>query len=159
MVSFNQKSEQPKRDYEDKFSEELPDIDSIREKYGAVIWCDYTDCIYNKKVAEDEGIQRTTGTLLRNRTYNPINEQEHIWPNLCIRGEIGIRFTKVVSNKTSTSQNVPTCFTPAQRKSGHVDFMNTLQSDMSPLGGSMDSQAPNDSGYGALDGGTTIYDN
>ena len=73
QVSFNQKAEKPKREYADKFSEEVPDIDAIKEKYGAVVWCDYTDCLYNKKVADEEGLQRTTGTLLRNRTYNPIS--------------------------------------------------------------------------------------
>ena len=67
MVSFNQKKEQPKRDYEDKFSEELPDLEALKEKYGTIVWCDFTDCLYNKNV-EDEGIQRTTGSILRNRT-------------------------------------------------------------------------------------------
>ena len=155
MVSFNQKAEEPHRDYEDKYSEEMPDIEAIKEKYGTVVWCDFKDCLYNKSV-EEEGLQRTTGTILRNRTYNPISEQEHIWPRLCVRGEIAIKFTKVVSNKTSTAQNVPSCFTTAARKSGHIDFMNSLQSDLSPTGGSMDSQAPNLDGYGHLDS-NSIY--
>ena len=157
QVSFNQKAEKPKREYADKFSEEVPDIDAIKEKYGAVVWCDYTDCLYNKKVADEEGLQRTTGTLLRNRTYNPISEQENILTNLCVRGEIAIKYTKVLSNKTSTAQHVPSCFCPAQRKSGHVDFMNLLQPDGSALGGNIDSQHPSDAGYGGLDSGN-IYE-
>ena len=112
--------------------------------------------LYNQSV-EEAGVQRTSGTILRNRTYSPISEQEHIWTRVCIRGEIGVRFMKVVSNKTSTAQNVPSCFSTATRKTGHIDFMNTLQSDMSPLGGNMDSQAASLDGYGALDG-NSIYD-
>ena len=156
QVMFNEKAEEPHRDYEDKYSEEMPDIDAIKAKYGTVVWCDFKDCLYNKSV-EEEGLQRTTGTILRNRTYNPISEQEHIWPRLCVRGEIAIKFTKVVSNKTSTAQNVPSCFTTAARKTGHIDFMNSLQSDGAPYGGSMDSQAPDISGYGALDS-NSMYD-
>ena len=153
QVHFNEPLKRKKRDYKDKFPKGMKTLEDVKKEYGTVVWCKYLKCKNNKEV---EGLQRTSGTILGNRAYNPINEQEHIWPRLCVRGEIAIKFTKVVSNKTSTAQNVPSCFTTAARKSGHIDFMNTLQSDLSPMGGSMDSQAPDISGYGHLDS-NSIY--
>ena len=96
------------------------------------------------------------GTVLNNKTYKPISEQEHIWPGICTREEIAIKFDEVRGTSGSKIK-VPSCFVAATNKTGHIDFMNSLQSDGTPYGGSMDSQAPDISGYGALDS-NSMYD-
>ena len=145
MVSFNQKAEEPQRDYEDKYSEEMPDIEAIKEKYGTVVWCDFKDCLYNKSV-EEEGLQRTTGSILRNRTYNPINEQEHVWEGICTKSEIAIKYDEIVT-ASGTKFKVPSCFSAVTGVSGHIDFSRLLQPDGSPFGGSIESQSNRNTGY------------
>ena len=90
--------------------------------------------------------------LLKNRTYKPIGEQEHIWSTICTRDEIGIKFQEVTpSGKKNTSVKVPFCFVAANKSSGHIDFSRFLNSDGSPLGGNIDSQHVSDDGYGIYD--------
>ena len=146
QVSFSTPNDKEEKEYKDKFTKELPTMEDVKKKYGAVIWCKYTGCKYNEEV---EGLQRTSGSLLKNSTYSPLSEQESIWSNICTRGEIGINFDEV--RTTSTKVKVPSCFVASTKKTGHVDFSRFLQSDGTPIGGNIDSQHVSDAGYGALD--------
>ena len=81
------KGERPKRDYEDKFPEGLPTLEDVKEALGVVVWCKFFHCIYNQEV---QGLQRTSGTILKNPIYEPLAEQEAIWSGICTRDEIAI---------------------------------------------------------------------
>ena len=150
QIHFTSEREEVKRDYEDKFTEDLPTIKDVKEKYGVVVWCKYIGCKYNQEV---KGLQRTSGTLLKNSTYQPIVEQEAIWPAICTRDEIAIKFDDVKVG-LSSKLKVPSCFTASSKSAGHIDFSKFLNSDGSPLGGNISSQNESDAGYGALDGNT-----
>ena len=136
--SFNTPNERVKYPYEDTFTEEIPDMESLKTQKGTVVWCDYIDCINNK---EAEGVRRTTGSILKNVAYNPLNEQEHIWTRVCGRDEIAIQFKRSVSPSGGTFK-VPACFTASTKVKGHLDFAKLLQSDGTPYGGSIESQNP-----------------
>lgn len=142
-ISFNSPVEQERKEYKDSFPDDFPTMENVTQKYGVVVWCQHTKCLHNKAI---EGLQRTTGTILKNRSYNPINEQEHIWSNICTRAEIAIKFDAVVTAEGSKTK-VPSCFTAVTGTSGHMDFSSLLQSDGSPLGGNIDSQSTVNSGY------------
>ena len=75
------------RKYEDTFPKDLPTIEDVKAKYGTVIWCKFTDCKYNQEV---DDLQRTSSSIMKNKTYKPIGEQEHIWVNVCTKDEISI---------------------------------------------------------------------
>ena len=152
-ISFNSGVDEKKRKYEDTFPETLPTIEDVKEKYGVVVWCKYVKCKYN---AEVEGLQRTSGTLLKNMAYQPIVEQDAIWPFICTRGEIAIKFDEV-RGKGGSKTKVPSCFTASSKSSGHIDFSKFLISDGSPIGGNISSQHESDAGYGAFDSGS-IYE-
>tara|TARA_R110000824_G_scaffold273282_2_gene461760 strand:+ start:417 stop:923 length:507 start_codon:yes stop_codon:yes gene_type:complete len=146
QISFNSGIEKKKLEYEDTFPDDLPTIEDVKEKYGTVIWCKYTGCKDNKEV---EGLQRTSGTVLKNMAYEPIFDQDHIWTGICTRKEVAIKFDEV--RTAGAKVKVPSCFTASSKKSGHVDFSQFLQSDGSPLGGNIESQHVSDDGYGGLD--------
>ena len=153
QISFSSKLEEEQREYRDKFPEELPTLEEVKKEYGVVVWCKYTDCVNNKKIA---GLQRTSGTLLKKRGYTPLNEQEAIWPGICTRNEIAINYTAVVTGR-GNKVKVPSCFVASTKVTGHMDFSRFLNSDGSPLGGNIDSQHVSDAGYGGLDSGN-IYE-
>ena len=142
-IGFNAPIEKENKKYEDHFPDDLKTLDDVKQKYGKVVWCQYTKCKYNESV---EGLQRTSGTLLKNRGYVPINEQEHIWGNICTRDEIGIKFDTVITS-SGTKIKVPSCFTAVSGVSGHKDWSSLLQGDGSPFGGSIESQASVNTGY------------
>ena len=142
-VSFNTPTEQKKKEYKDSFPDDLPTMGEVKQEHGVIVWCQYTKCKHNASV---EGLQRLTGTILKNRSYTPINEQEHIWSNICTRDEIAIKFD-TVSTASGAKTKVPSCFTAATGTSGHMDFSSLLQGDGSPLGGNIDSQSTLNSGY------------
>lgn len=146
-VAFVSPNEKKKLEYKDEFPENLQTLDDVKEKYGAIIWCQFTECKHNRRI---EGLQRTSGSILKNRTYKPISEQEHIWTSVCDREEIAIKFQTVLS-PSNAKQKVPFCFVASTSPAGHVDFSRFLQGDGSPLGGNIDSQHPSDAGYGAMD--------
>ena len=148
---FMEKGEKPKRDYEDKFPEELPTLEDVKEALGVVVWCKFNDCKYNQEV---QGLQRISGTILKNSTYSPLAEQEAIWSGICTRDEIAINYTTVVTQKEKIK--VPSCFVAATTKSGHIDFSKLLQPDGSPFGGNISSQHESDAGFGGLDS-NSIY--
>jgi len=150
-VSFNSPIEKEKLEYKDKFPEELPTFEDVKEKYGVVVWCKFTACKNNEQV---KGLQRTTGTVLKNKAYNPINEQEHIWDGVCTKNEIAIKYDTVTVG--SSKIKVPSCFSAATGASGHMDFSKFLKTDGSPLGGNIDSQHVSDAGYGGLES-NSIY--
>ena len=152
-VSFSSTVEEEQREYKNKFPEDLPTLEEVKNKYGVVVWCKFAACINNQKVT---GLQRTSGTILKKRGYTPLNEQEATWPSICTRDEIAIKFDAVTSS-TGGKVKVPSCFVAATNKTGHVDFSKFLNSDGSPLGGNIDSQHVSDDGYGALDS-NTIYE-
>ena len=153
QISFNSAIEKKKLEYEDTFPDELSTIEDVKEKYGAVVWCKYIECKDNKEV---EGLQRTSGTVLKNRDYKPIFDQEHIWTGICTRKEIAINFDEV--HTVGTKIKVPSCFTASSKNLGHIDFSRFLNSDGSPIGGNIDSQHVSDTGYGALDSGNIYED-
>ena len=99
-------------------------------------------------------MQRTSGTILKNPIYSPLNEQEAIWSGICIRDEIAINYQTVTNLKDKIK--VPSCFVAATTKTGHIDFSKLLQPDGSPFGGNIDSQHVSDAGYGGLDS-NSIY--
>ena len=101
-----------------------------------------------------EGLQRTQGTLLKNRTYVPLNEQEAMWPGICTRGEIGIKYDEIKS-AAGIKIKVPSCFTSSTGVTGHMDFSKLLQSDGSALGGNIDSQNIHDAGQFEMPSGFT----
>ena len=142
-VSFNSPVEKESREYKDSFPDDFPTIEKIKQEYGTIVWCQYTKCYHNKAI---EGLQRTTGTILKNRSYNPLNEQEHIWGNVCTRGEVAIKFDSIIT-ATGAKLNVPSCFTSSIKKTGYMNWSNLLQSDGSPLGGNIESQNTLNSGY------------
>ena len=117
-------------EYKDKLPKGMT-AEEFKEKYGVVVWCDYFGCKYNVQV---EDTQRTTGTLLKNRGYQPLGKDAGVWRGLCTRGEIGVSYRGAT----------PECFTAAVRKTGHVSFASLLQSDGTPYGGSIESQHPSD---------------
>ena len=113
-------------EYEDKLPEGMT-AQEFKKKYGVVVWCDYFGCKYNTQVADT---QRTTGTLLKKRGYQPLGKDAGVWRGLCTRGEIGVSYRG----------DKPECFTTAVAKTGHRDFSSLLQSDGTPYGGSIESQ-------------------
>ena len=152
QISFNTPVEPVVREYVDKYPEDLPTLADVKEKYGTVVWCKFTKCQFNVEVNE---LQRTTGTLLKNRNYTPINDQEHTWAGICTKDEIGIKYD-VMTFTSGAKLKIPSCFSAVTGVSGHVDFSRFLQSDGTPLGGNIDSQHVSDAGYGGLDSGN-IY--
>jgi len=144
-VAFTSPKKQEKKEYVDKFTEDFPDMESLKQTHGKVVFCKYTACLFNKEL---KGFQRTTGKILKNLTYKPIGEQEHIWNTVCTRDEIALTYNEYVANGGSQKVKVPACFTSVTGVSGHMDFSRLLQSDGTPFGGNMSSQPVSDSGYG-----------
>ena len=153
QIHFNEKVKK-KRQYKDKFTKKLPSLEDVKKKHGVVVWCKYIDCKYNSEV---KGLQRTSGTLLKNKLFKPIAEQEAIWPAVCTRDEIAISYDEVYIGAGKFKIKVPSCFTASTKKTGHFDFSSILQGDGSPIGGNTDSQHVSDIGYGALDP-NSMYD-
>ena len=141
------------RKYEDTFPKDLPTIEDVKAKYGTVVWCKFTECKYNQEI---DDLQRTSSSIMKNKTYKPIGEQEHIWANICTKDEISIKFQEVEPNKNTTVK-VPFCFSAANKTAGHIDFTRFLNSDGTPLGGNIDSQHVSDAGYGAMDADSFYY--
>ena len=71
-------------EYKDKLPKGMT-AEEFKEKYGVVVWCDYFGCKHNVQV---EDTQRTTGTLLNKRGYQPLGKDAGVWRGLCTRGEI-----------------------------------------------------------------------
>jgi len=147
QIHFNEKLKVT-REYKDKFTKKLASLGDVKKKHGVVVWCKYVDCKYNSVV---EGLQRTSGTLLKNKTFKPIAEQEAIWSAICTRDEIAISYDEVYIGAGKFKIKVPSCFTASTKKTGHFDFSSILQGDGSPIGGNTDSQHVSDAGYGVLD--------
>lgn len=120
-------------EYKDKLPKDWT-ADEFRAKYGVVVWCDYFGCKHN---VQYENIQRTTGTLLKNKGYQPLGKDAGVWRGLCTRQEVGLKY---VGGK-------PECFTAAVNKTGHMNFAGLLQSDGTPYGGSIESQHPEDPSF------------
>ena len=120
-------------EYVDKLPEGMS-LGEFREKYGVVVWCDYFGCRNNTQVQDT---QRTTGTLLNKRGYQPLGKDAGVWRGLCTRQEIGLKY---VDGK-------PECFTSAVITTGHVSFAGLLQSDGTPYGGNIDSQHATDQSF------------
>ena len=120
-------------EYVDKKPEDMTAAE-FRKKYGVVVWCDHFGCKFNVR---EEDTQRTTGTLLKKRGYQPIGKDAGVWRGLCTRGEIGLTYRN----------GKPECFTSAVKKTGHMDFASLLQSDGTPYGGSIESQQASDPSF------------
>jgi len=150
-ISFNEAAPSKQVVYEDTFPDSLPTMEDIKKEFGTLVWCKFTKCQWNKHV---EGLQRTQGTLLKSRTYVPVNEQEAVWSGICTRGEIGITYTEIRS-ATGKRVKVPSCFTSSTAVTGHMDFSSLLQSDGSALGGNIDSQHLYDEGAFGMPSGFT----
>jgi len=135
QIYFSSKEEKALK-YEDSYPDEFESLEDVKEQFGVVVWCKYTDCINNKEI---KGLQRTSGTLLKKLAFTPLNEQEAIWPGICTRDEIGINYTET-RTAGGGKVKVPSCFVAATNKTGHMDFSRLLQPDGSPYGGNIDSQ-------------------
>tara|TARA_R110000824_G_scaffold264523_1_gene453358 strand:- start:4831 stop:5394 length:564 start_codon:yes stop_codon:yes gene_type:complete len=127
--------------YEDRLPEGVTEED-VKEEFGKLVWCQFHDCFWNKKV---EGLQRTWGTIAKNPNYEPIgsNPKEAVFQGICTRpDQIALKF-KEIRNGNGIKMKVPYCFTSASNgKTGHMDFSKLLQSDGTPYGGNIDSQSP-----------------
>ena len=152
-IHMSGKKEKKKLEYKDKFPEHLPTVEDVRKKYGTIVWCKYLECKSNQEVKD---LQTTSGTVLKNSRYKPLNEQDHVWTGICTRGEIGIKYDEVITTSRAKFK-VPHCFTSSTRKTGHVDFTKFLNPDGSALGGNISSQHESDAGYGIHDSGN-IYE-
>jgi len=148
-IQFNEKYEE-QVEYEDKLPETVT-ADDIKQEFGKVVWCEFYECFWNKRVKD---LQRTWGSIIGNPNYVPIgsNPTEAVFQGICSRPEeIVLRF-RSVRTTTGQSQAVPYCYTAAKNgKTGHVDFSSLLQSDGTPYGGNIDSQHVSNQGYGLLD--------
>jgi len=141
-IQFNEAYDE-KLEYVDKLPDGMTE-DDLQEKYGKVVWCEFSDCFWNKREA---GLQRTWGTINGDRNFSPVNPSEMVWNGICSRpNEIVLRF-KSIRTATGKGIKVPYCYTAASNgKTGHMDFAALLQSDGTPFGGNIDSQNPNMSG-------------
>ena len=138
---FNSK-EDPQRPEDDQVPEDITE-EEFNQQYAKIVYCDYEDCFWNKHV---KGLYRTKGTILANKNYVPLGEKG--FANVCARPEIAI--TGNTYKIGSQKRVMPTCFTTAKNgKTGHVDFSKLLQSDGTPYGGSLESQAPRLDNYEA----------
>ena len=146
-VYTDSKKTKEKTEYKDKFPKDSKNLEEVKDKYGVVVWCKFTDCRNNKEIKD---LQRTSGKLLKNMTYKPLSEEEATWTGICTRDEIGITYNEIITS-TKSKFKVPSCFVAATNKTGHIDFTRFLQSDGSPIGGNIDSQHPSDAGFGGLD--------
>ena len=128
---------QEQLDYEDKLPEGVTEED-VMEKYGKVVWCEFTDCFWNNRIKD---LQKTWGTINGNPKFQPIAPHEMVWNGICSRpNEIVLRF-KSVRDASGGRVKVPYCYTAASNgKTGHVDFASMLQGDGTPFGGNIDSQ-------------------
>ena len=68
QVNFYEPLKKEKKEYEDTFPDDLPTLEEVKQKHGVVVWCQYTSCRNHQEV---KGLQRTSGKLLKNRTYKP----------------------------------------------------------------------------------------
>ena len=62
-------------DYQDKLPKDMTP-EEFRTKYGVVVWCDYFGCKYNVQAKDT---QRTTGTLLNKKGYQPLGKDAGVW--------------------------------------------------------------------------------
>jgi len=113
-------------EYKDSFPEDLPSIEAVLEKYATVVWCRYKHCTYNEEVP---GLVRTTKSVSRLRTYEPLSPIEDKWRGLCNRREIAIDY-KEVTTSTGLKQKVPLCFTATSGVTGHLDMTRFLHPQM-----------------------------
>ena len=143
-IAFVSPIEKEEKIYEDTLPEDLKTLEEVKQKYGKVVWCKYIECKHNEAV---KGLQRTSGSILKNMSYTPINEQEHIWDTVCTRDEIAITFN-TISSSNGAKIKVPSCFVSVTGVSGHTDFSKLLQPDGSPFGGNIDSQHADYRGFG-----------
>ena len=52
------------------------ELEEFKEKYGVVVWCDYFGCRHNVQVKDT---QRTTGTLIKQRGYQPLGKDAGVF--------------------------------------------------------------------------------
>ena len=135
-------------EYKDTFPKDLPTLEDVKAEHGVVVWCKYEACQHNQRIKD---LQRTSGSLLKNKTYKPISEREHTWRNICTRNEIALNYNEWVA-KDGQKRKVPACFVRSIKGvTGHMDFSSLLQSDGTPFGGIIGSQHESDAGYGVMD--------
>jgi len=139
VFRFNEKYEKH-LDYEDKLPEGVTEED-VQAEFGKLVWCDFYDCFWNKRV---DNLQRTWGTITNQPAYEPIgsNPTDAVFQGICSKpNEIALRF-RTIRTTTGMSQDVPYCFVAAKNgKLGHMDFSKLLQPNMTPYGGNIDSQS------------------
>jgi len=147
-VDFYEPIKKKKLKYKDNFPKDMKTIEDVKAQHGTVVWCKYFKCFHNQVV---EKLQRTSGSILRNLSYKPIGEQEHVWNGICTRGEIAIQYDQVTTS-SGNKHKIPHCFTSSTTQTGHLDFSKFLNSDGSPIGGSIESRSPDLSGYDITQG-------
>ena len=137
-IQFNE-SYDPRLTYEDKLPEGVTEED-IQEQFGKVVWCEFYDCFWNRRVKD---LQKTWGSIIGNKNYEPIgsNPTEAVFQGICTRpDEIVLRY-RPVRDTSGGKVDVPYCYTAAKNgKTGHISFANLLQSDGTPMGGNISSQ-------------------
>ena len=95
-----------KTEYKDKFPKDSKNLEEVKDKYGVVVWCKFTDCRNNKEIKD---LQRTSGKLLKNMTYKPLSEEEATWTGICTRNVIGITYNEIITS-TKSKFKVPSWF-------------------------------------------------
>ena len=135
-IQFTEKYTE-KIEYEDKLPEGMTEED-IQKEFGKVVYCEYTDCFWNKRVKD---LQKTWGTINGNPNFEPLYPNEMVWNTVCTRpNEIVVRFKSFRDTSGGRTQ-VPYCYNTASNgKTGHKDFGSLLQGDGTHYGGSLDSQ-------------------
>tara|TARA_Y100000034_G_C6863247_1_gene393161 strand:- start:585 stop:1145 length:561 start_codon:yes stop_codon:yes gene_type:complete len=131
----------PPVEYKDSNPEGVTD-EEVKAKLGKVVWCEFTECIYNQEI---EGLQRTTGTLTNNSSYKPINPQDHVWKKVCTRDTIALKFKTIVIDKVR--HKVPACWVASSDNRAKMDWSHLLQPDGTPYGGSLESQNPDHAAF------------
>ena len=149
-LNRNHRKLKTSREYKSTLPEGMTD-ENLREAYGKVVWCKFTDCKYNTQV---EGVQRTTSDITNNSSFKPISEKDHIWDSICVRNEIALEFTVITSN--NVKHKIPACYVASSDSRKKMDWSKLLQSDGTPYGGNIESQNPahmafSDGGWGSWD--------
>ena len=138
-IQFTEKY-QERLEYEDKLPEGTTEED-IKQEFGKVVWCEYYECFWNKRV---KNLQKTWGSIIGNPHYEPIgsNPTDAVFQGICSRPEEIVLRYRSQRDYTGGRTEIPYCFVAGKNgKTGHIDFAKMLQGDGTPFGGNIESNS------------------
>ena len=138
-IQFNESYDE-RLEYEDKLPEGTT-AEDIKEEFGKVVWCEYYECFWNKRVKD---LQKTWGSIMNNPNYVPIgsNPTDAVFQGICSRPEEIVLRYRSQRDYTGGRTEIPYCFVAAKNgKTGHIDFAKMLQGDGTPFGGNIESNS------------------